>query len=41
MEHLLYEDKLREVGLFNLEKRTESHLPVSQGGLEERRRQAL
>ena len=40
LEHLLYKDRLRERGLFNLEKRRVwggpySGLPVLEGGLQE------
>jgi len=44
MEHLLCEDKLREVGILSLKKtlgRPDSSLPICKGGFEERRGQTL
>ena len=42
MEHLSYENRLRELGLFSLEeRRLQGDLSVSKGGLQERRGQTL
>ena len=42
MEHLSYENRLRELGLFSLEeRRLQGDLSVFKGGLQERRGQTL